>query len=88
VNAVKDTNNKKNKAASDLLSLMKELVLRADMEFIKVYVYLVLNCNFEWLQGTDSVTKEPGFRYREILVRKESQLDAQNAALGSTHISQ
>ena len=70
VTNVEPLRSKRNIAASGLHSLMQEGVIRADLEFTRVYLDTVLNHNFEWLQGKDTkLDGEPGFRCREILVR-------------------
>lgn len=70
VTNIEPSRSKRNIAASNLHSLMKEGVLRADLEFTRAYLDRVLNHNFEWLQGRDTkLDGEPGFRCREILVR-------------------
>jgi hypothetical protein len=67
---IESSRSKRCIAASNLHSLMQEGSLRADLEFMRVYLDSVLNHNFEWLQGRDSkVYGEPGFRGREVLIR-------------------
>ena len=70
VTNIEPSRSKRNIAASSLHSLMQEGVIRADLEFTRVYLDTVLNHNFEWLQGRDTkLDGEPGFRCREIFVR-------------------
>jgi hypothetical protein len=70
VTNIEPSRSKRNIAASNLHSLMQEGVLRANLEFTRVYLDTVLNHLFEWLQGRDlKLDGEPGFRCREILVR-------------------
>ena len=67
-----NTNNadsKPNKIASGLQSLMKQDIAYSDMLFLAQFHTDWLTEHFEWLQAVDVLSKKPGFRSRQILVR-------------------
>ena len=63
-------NNKLNKIASGILSLMRKPIIVSDIKLISCFHNVFLNHHFEWLQNGDAgVGGTPGFLGRHMLVR-------------------
>ena len=67
---VNPSNNKLNKIASGLLSLMKEPIIVSDIKLISSFHGVFLNQHFNWLQnGDEGIGGTPGYLGRHMLVR-------------------
>ena len=64
------SNNKLNKIASGILSLMREPIIVSDIKLIACFHDVFLNEHFDWLQkGDDEIGGTPGFLGRHMLLR-------------------
>ena len=67
---VNPSNNKLNKIASGILSLMNEPIIISDIKLISCFHDTFLNQHFDWLQkGDQDIGDTPGYLGRHMLVR-------------------
>lgn len=64
-----DLSSRPNEIASHLYSLMLEPKIYSDLIFPRSFRVEFLVEHFDWFQEADEITKEPGFRSRQIAVR-------------------